>query len=84
MIWKYSTLKDMKEFAVFLGEELERCGLKKLSNEVNEFKLNYYITYSEYLGEFRIVLKKVISNSKDKLSNEWIDKIDLAIWIGYN
>ena len=72
-------LKEMKELAKCLGDELEYCGLKELSNEVREFRYNYYTTSSEYLGEFRIVLKKVLSHTKDKLSNKWIDNINIAI-----
>jgi len=79
MKWEFSTLKEMKEFAKSLGEELENCGLEELSDKVIEFKSNYYPTSSEYLGEFRIVLKEVLTNSKDKLSEEWIKNINLGI-----
>ncbi|MDD4049354.1 MAG: hypothetical protein PHI90_11200 [Clostridia bacterium] len=75
MNWKFESLKEMKEFAKSLGEELKNSGLQELSNKVLEFKSNYYTTSSEYLGEFRIVLNEIILCSKDKLSNKWVESI---------
>ncbi len=79
MNWNFESLKEMKEFAKNLSEVLESCGLKGLSNEVLEFKSNYYTTSSEYLGEFRLVLNKVLIDGKDKLSYEWLESIDKGI-----
>lgn len=79
MSWEFESLKEMKEFAKSLGEELEGCGLKELSKEVLEFKSNYYTTSSEYLGEFRIVLNEVLLDAKDKLSSEWLQSIEKGV-----
>jgi hypothetical protein len=81
MKWEFESLKEMKEFAKILGIELERCGLEELSREVLEFKTNYYTTSSEYLGEIRIVLKKVLLDAKDELSSEWIESIEKGVQV---
>lgn len=79
MNWNFESLKEMKEFAKRLCEELEGCGLKELSREVLEFQSNYYTTSSEYLGEFRIVLNRVSLDAKDKLSNGWLQSIEKGV-----
>lgn len=77
--WNFNSLKEVKEFAKIIGEELKTYGLKELSLEVLEFKYNYYATSSEYLGEFRIVLNKVLLYGSDRLPYKWINNIKKLI-----
>ena len=79
MIWKFESLNEMKDFANSLGEELKKLKLLILANEVLEFKVNYYTTSTEYLGEFRLALNNVILNADNQLSKEWLDNIKKGI-----
>lgn len=79
MKWEFQSLREMKEFAKYLSEELKNHGLPELSKEVLEFKSNYYTTSSEYLGEFRIVLNEVLLKTNINLSNDLVGNINKAI-----
>lgn len=59
MSFKFSNLNDMKEFAKYLSNELDKLGYKDEAKRINEFSYNSYTTSSEYLGEFRFLLEEL-------------------------
>lgn len=61
MLWEFNSLQDLKDFSVFISDELANLGKDNLAAEVKEFSFNTYTTSSEYLGELRITLNKVLS-----------------------
>jgi hypothetical protein len=61
MKWTFNDLQEMKQFALHLSNELNLHGEVNLANEVKYFSKNTYTTSSEYLGEFRIVLIRVLN-----------------------
>ena len=79
MNFKFESIQDMKEFAKSLSVELKSISQNDLSSEVLEFKSNFYVTSSEYFGEFRIVLKKVQEKCGSELSQEWVASVNSAI-----
>jgi len=79
MTREFKSLKEMKEFPKYLSEELKNHGMLELSKDVLEIKSNYYTTSSEYLGEFRLGLNKVLLKSNANLSNDFVGNINKAI-----
>jgi hypothetical protein len=61
MKWKFNDLQEVKQFALHLSYELNSRGEENLAKEVKYFSKNTYTTSSEYLGEFRIVLKSLLN-----------------------
>ena len=57
-----NSLDDMKQFAGHLAELLDQSGYKDKAEMVNDFFYNSFTTSSEYLGEFRIVLNRLIQS----------------------
>ncbi len=53
--------QDIKIFANYITGKLEASKHYDLANEVKTFENIFYTTSSEYLGEFRIILNKIIS-----------------------
>jgi pyoverdine/dityrosine biosynthesis protein Dit1 len=58
--FKFEDLNDIKKFAKYLSEELERLGYNDMARMISEFSYNSYTTSSEYLGEFRFLLNDLI------------------------
>lgn len=57
----FNSLDDMKEFAKHLSEELMKISQVELAEEIKFFSYNTYTTSSEYLGEFKFILERILS-----------------------
>jgi hypothetical protein len=79
LLREFNDLQDMKEFAQYISDELMEKNRNNLALEVGEFSYNSFTTSSEYLGEFRIILKKVLSKVDIILNKETIENISKAI-----
>jgi hypothetical protein len=66
----FISLQEIKEFAKSISAELMVNHEENLALEVNEFSYNSFTTPSEYLGEFRILLKKVLMEENICLKDE--------------
>jgi len=58
--WNFNDLNQMKQFATALSDHLRQLGEPDLADEVGKFDRNTFTTTTEYLGEFRIVLRQVL------------------------
>lgn len=79
LVWKFEGLEDMKEFAKYISFEMNKRGENELAAEVGGFEYNCYTTSSEYLGEFRITLLKILAKVGAFLDEETRGNISLAI-----
>jgi hypothetical protein len=57
---KFKTLDDMKELANLLSFELMKIDQIDLAEEIISFSYNTFTTSSEYLGELRFVLERIL------------------------
>jgi hypothetical protein len=78
-MWGFDSLQRMKEFAVHLSAELSNLGEKSFSESVKGFAFNSFTTSTEYLGEFRIVLKDLLNIRGDILTQETKSLIQEAV-----
>jgi hypothetical protein len=77
----FDSLDDMKEFAKLLYEELMKISQVELAEEIKFFSYNTYTTSSEYLGELKFVLERILSEvNHPHLAH--VDKIKDAILKG--
>jgi hypothetical protein len=79
LVKEFNSLQDIKKFAEFVSAELIRNHEEKLAVEVSTFSYNSYTTPSEYLGEFRIVLKRVLKERPTVLNEETKESILKAV-----
>ena len=79
MEWKFNELNDLKNFAKFLSSELSKQGEEGLASEISCFEYNAYTTSSEYLGEFKLALGKVLIKSPATGNEDVRNDIILAI-----
>jgi hypothetical protein len=79
LVKEFNSLQDIKKFAELVYNELIRNNEEKLALEVSAFFYNSYTTPSEYLGEFRIILRKVLEEGNTFLNNETKESILKAI-----
>jgi hypothetical protein len=71
--------KSFKDLASYLISELNKLDSTDYSNELNDWANTFYTTSSEYLGELRIILNKILNDSDIKLPDEVKNSIELAI-----
>jgi hypothetical protein len=71
--------KSFKDLASYLISELNKLDSSDYSNELNDWANTSYTTSSEYLGELRIILNKVLNDSNVILPIEVKSGIELAI-----
>lgn len=79
VIRELKALQDMKDFAQFISDYLLANNRENLALEVEKFSYNTYTTSSEYLGELRIVLKRILLETDMILSEEVKEYIAKAI-----
>lgn len=76
--WEFNELSDLKRFAKYLSEEFEFQGKQDLANQIKQFERIWSYPATEYLGEYRILLNKIISDFDD-LDTKLIYNIKKAI-----
>ncbi len=64
MEWKFENPQDIKKFADHMSSELMKRNKHELASEINQFCSTPFTTSSEFLGEFRIIMKKVLSQKE--------------------
>ena len=79
LLKEFCGLQDMKQFAKLISTELEQNNRADLALETSGFSYNSYTTSSEYLGEFRLVLKKILKEKDFTLDNKIRQSIYKAI-----
>lgn len=79
MEWKFENINEMKQFAGSLSKHLQLQGEDAIANEISYFERSSYTTSSEYLGEFRIILRKVLSSGILIPADEFYQPVDHAI-----
>lgn len=60
MEWRFEKLQDIKKFADHISSELMKQGKTELASEINQFCSTAFTTSSEFLGVFRMLMKKVL------------------------
>lgn len=70
MEWKFEKPQDIKKFADHLSSELIKQNKHELASEINQFCNTTFTTSSEFLGEFRMLMKKVSLLKDIKLDKE--------------
>lgn len=79
-MWGFTGLQRAKEFATYLSERLSDLGEDGYSNAVQKFSYSSYTTPTEYLGEFRSILKTIINSvSLDEATRSYIQEAIAAI-----
>lgn len=61
MEWKFEKPQDIKKFADHISCELMKQSKNEFALEINQFCSTAFTTSSEFLGEFMIIMKKVLS-----------------------
>jgi len=79
MKWDFNSINVLKEFAEYISKTFDSLGEAELAKEVSDFTYNSFTTSSEYLGEYRILLQKIIQEKKNKIDNELYEDIQKAI-----
>lgn len=79
LLREFRDIQDLKKFANLVSSELAEKNIQDLSLEIGEFSYNSYTTSSEYLGEYRIILKKILSKVEIDLNKETKEKMLKAI-----
>jgi hypothetical protein len=79
MISQFNDIQDMKNFVEYLSSEMKSLGKSIWVDELKFFLTNTYTTSSEYLGELRIVLNRLLIEIGGELLPELQNNIRLAI-----
>jgi hypothetical protein len=64
---KFNSLADMKELAKNLSDELNKIDEIELAEQIMLFSYNAYTTSSEYLGELKFVLERILKGNRKSL-----------------
>ena len=79
MNWSFENLNILKDFSIYLSVELDKVDETDLSNELKDWKDTFFTTSSEYLGELRVILCRILKIGCKNLSNDIKTNIRLAI-----
>lgn len=79
MEWKFEKPQDIMKFADHISSELVKQGKHELESEINQFCSTAFTTSSEFLGEFRMLMKKVLLRKEIKFDKETENGIFKAI-----
>lgn len=79
MQWHFNDLQNMKDFINHLSSQLQQIGENKWADEMNFFSYNTYTTSSEYLGELRMALQKLLKEKQSTLPAALKRHVDSAI-----
>lgn len=77
--WNFQEPKSFKDLSSYLNSELSNLVNTNYLNELNDWANTSYTTSSEYLGELRIILNKILNDSNVILPIEVKNSIQLAI-----
>lgn len=77
--WNFQEPKSFKDLSRYLNSELSNLVNTNYLNELNDWANTSYTTSSEYLGELRIILNKILNDSNVILPIEVKNSIQLAI-----
>lgn len=70
MEWKFEKPQDNIKFAEHISSELVKQGKHELALESYQFCNTAFTTSSEFLGEFRLLMKKVLLQKEIKFDIE--------------
>jgi hypothetical protein len=77
-MYNFDCNEDYKAFAMEIVQELKSIGgYDQLIKELNDWNTTFFITLSEFLGNFKLILRKV--NTIDSLDKSTKHTIDLCI-----
>lgn len=79
MEWKFEKTQDIMRFADHISSELVKQGKHELVSEINQFSNTSFTTSSEFLGEFRMLMSKILLLKEIKLDKETESAIFKAI-----